>query len=343
MTQQSNTFDRYDLTTTGENAKEDIANIISNISPTKTPFTSNAGSEKSGNTFKEWLIDELAAPDTSNAKIDGDEMTNNAADPAERIGNYHQISWKVLGISRRAETVRKHGRKSEMAYQLSKKGPELKRDVEAILMGFGGHQVAAAGSSSVAPTTASIGSWIRTNVSRGAGGASPTLSGSTYGYPNDTPDDGTQRAFSEAVLLDVLQSAYEEGADPNTLMLGSKVKQRFSQYMFSSSARIATPYQQHPAKTQKGITVVGAVDVYVSDFGTLEVVPNRFQRQRDVWLLDFEYWAITYLTKYQLGELAKTHDANRKSLIVDYALVSKNEASSGAIADIDPDLPMVAS
>jgi hypothetical protein len=342
MAQLANTHDRYDLDTTGVNVVPDVSDIISNISPTETPLISNIGKDTATSTLKEWLKDSLAAPDAANKHIDGDEFTNEALDSAERLGNYCQISWKVLEVTRRAEKVKKYGRKSELAYQIAKKGKELKNDLEYIMVGGGGHQAAAAGSSSVAPTTASLGSWLATNTSRGAGGADPTLSSTTYGYPNAAPTDGTDRALSEATLLGIIKDCYVEGGNPNTIMVGPVLKQKISQYMFSASARIATPYQEHGAKTKSGISVVGSVDVYVSDFGALDIVPNRRQREDDCWVLDLEYWDVAYLDPYHVGDIAKTGDAMRKSLIVDYCLVSKNEAASGVVADIDETLAMVA-
>jgi len=341
MTQLANTHDRYDLDTTGTNTVRDLLDVIYNISPTETPFTTNIAKLDSTATYKEWMIDSLAAADANNKQIDGDEFANDALDSAEVLGNYCQISWKILEVTRRAEKVKKYGRKSELAYQIAKKGKELKRDVEYIIVGGGGHQAAAAGSSTVAPTTASLGSWLRTNVSRGATGTSPTLSSTTYGYPNAAPGDGTDRALSEATLLDIVRQAYVQGGNPNMIMVGPTVKQRFSSYMFSANARIATPYQDHGASKKSGLSVVGAVDVYVSDYGVLDVVPNRFQREDDVWVLDTEYWGIAYLDPYHVGDIAKTGDAERKSLIVDYSLVSKNQAASGTVADINSALAMV--
>lgn len=341
MAQLANTHDRYDLDTTGVNTVRDVSDVINNISPTETPFVMNAGKETATATLKEWMIDALAAPDAANKHIDGDEFTNDALDSAEMLGNYCQISWKVLEVTRRAEKVKKYGRKSELAMQIAKKGKELKRDLEYIMVGGGGHQAAAAGSSSVAPTTASLGSWLTTNVSRGAGGASSTLSSTTYGYPNAAPTDGTDRALSEATMLSIIRQCYVAGGSPNTIMVGPTVKQGLSSYLFSANARIATPYQDHGANKNSGLKVVGSVDIYVSDFGTLDIVPNRFQREDDVWILDTEYWDVAYLDPYHVGDIAKTGDATRKSLIVDYCLMSKNEAASGVVADIDETLAVV--
>lgn len=336
MAQLSNTHDRYDLDTTGINVIRDVDKMIYNIDPEETPFTSNIGSGSADSTYKEWLVDSYAAPDTANKKIDGDEFTNDALDSAEVLGDYLQISWKVLETTRRADAVGKYGRSGEeMTYQLLKKGVELKRDVEAIACGYGGHQAAAAGNSTTAPTSASLGSWLRTNVDRGATGASPTLSSTTYGYPNAAPTDGAVRALSQATLLSVVTSIYNNSRKPDMIMVDPTMKTRLSTYLFGSGSRVATPYMPLSEGSKKAATMVGAVDVYVTDFGVLDVVPSRFQRGRDVFILNSKDFRIDFLTKFKTGEIAKTGDAQRKSIIADWTLVSKNEKGSGIVADID--------
>lgn len=340
MTQPTNTLDRYDLNANGDDVREQLMDIIYDISPTDTPMMSNIGREDSTSDLKEWLLDELADPDTANAHIDGDDFAGDALDDTNRIGNYHQISKKQIIVTRRANKLNKAGRKSELSRQIAKKGKELKRDVEAIITGA--NQVAAAGSNSVAPTTADLTSWLKTNTDRGATGADPALSNTTYGTPTTAATDGTPRALSESGLLGVIGDIYTEGGDPSIIMMGPQVKQKFSQYMFGTSARIATPYQDHGANAKSGVTAIGAVDVYVSDFGVLNLVVNRFQRERDVFVLDTEYWALSYIDGFKTEVIAKTGDSEKRHLLVDYALCSKNEAASGVYADVDPGAAMIA-
>lgn len=335
-------FDRYNLQTTGENVREDLTDVIYNISPTEVPLQSNIGRGKSSNTLHEWQIDELTAANTSNAAIDGADFGSDASDAASRIGVYMQISIKYTAVSRRANIVNKAGRKSELAYQLAKRGKELRRDVEAIACN---NQAALPGGSATASLTAGLPAWIKTNTDRGTGGTDPALSNTTYGYPDTAAGDATAlniRALSEATLLSILKDCYVQGGDPNMIMVGPTMKQRISTYMFGSSARIATQYQDQGSMPRGGVRVVGAVDVYVSDFSVLDIVPNRFQRERDVWVLDTEYWEIAYLDGYKTETIAKIGDAERRHILVDWGLVSKNEAASGVVADIDSTTAMVA-
>ncbi len=332
-------FDRYDLATQGDNVREDLTDVIYNISPTETPFQANIGRGSSSNTLHEWQIDELAAADTSNAAIDGADFGTDASDPASRIGAYCQISIKYINVSRRANIVNKAGRKSELAYQIAKRGKELRRDVEAIATL---NQATLAGNSTTASLAGGLGAWIKTNTTRGTGGTDPALSNTTYGQPTTAAGDGTLQALSEADLLTVIKDAYVAGGDPNMIMVGPTVKQLISNYMYGSSARIATQYQDQGKSPRGGVTVVGAVDTYVSDFSVLDIVPNRFQRERDVWVLDTEYWEIAYLDGYKTETIAKVGDAERRHILVDWALCSKNEGASAVVADVNSGTAMVA-
>ena len=354
MAQSTNTLDRYDLATNGENAREDLRNIITDISPTETPFTSSIGRDTATNTFTEWLMDSLASANASNAHIDGDEFSGDALATPARLGNFCQISRKDLVVSRRANIVNKAGRRQEMAYQIAKAGKELKRDVEAVLLS---NQAGAAGDASNASKAAGLPTWIGVAVSsevdsgntdRGSGGADPALSSTNDGFPNSAATDGTVRALTEDGLLGVIKACYVNGSNPNVIMMGPTVKQQFSKYMFSTNSRIATPYQDYGKNQRDGVGVVGAVDVYVSDFGVLDVIPNRLQRQVsndyvDVFVLDTEYAKVSYLDDYKTETIAQVGDAERRTLLVDYSLVIPNPGAHGIFADVDDDAAMTAS
>jgi hypothetical protein len=332
-------FDRFNLATEGDNVRESLTDVIYNISPTEVPLQANVGRGDTSNTLHEWQIDELATPDGSNAAIDGADFGTDSSDQAQRIGAFAQISIKYIAVSRRANIVNKAGRKSELAYQIAKKGKELRRDVETIACS---NQATLQGNSTTASLSPGLPAWIRTNSNRGATGTDPALSGTTFGQPTTAAGDGTARALEEADMLSVLRACYDQGGNPNMVMVGTQTKQNFSNYMFTANARIATQRQDQGPANRGGVSVVGAVDVYVSDFTVLDVVPNRFQRARDMWILDTEYWEITYLDGYKTETIAKIGDAERRHILVDWLLCSKNEAASGVVADINPATPMVA-
>lgn len=318
MARVTNTFSVYEA----KGIREDLADIIYNISPEETPFISNASREKVKNTFYEWQTDALDAASTSNAQLDGDDITSfTAVTPTTRLGNYTQISRKDVIISGTLEATDRAGRKAELAYQLSKRGSELKRDMEAILLY---NQVAAAGSSSVARTTAGLPAFIRTNVDKHSGGTNPTVSS---GVVNAARGDGTQRAFTETMLKSVIQQCWTSGGKPTTLMVGA-----FNKVAVSAFAGIAgTRFNVNGAKPA---TIIGAADVYVSDFGNLEVVPNRFQRARDAFVLDWDYLSMVTLRPITQVQLAKTGDAEKRMILVEYGLKVKAQDAQGIIADL---------
>ena len=308
-----NTYTRYSAI----GIREDLSNVIYNISPEETPFISNIGRESVKNTYFEWQTDSLAAASASNAALEGDDISSfTAVTPTSRVGNYTQISTKNVVISGTLEAVDKAGRRSEMTYQLAKLGSELKRDMESALLA---NQSPVAGNTTTARRTAGLPAWIKTNTSFGTGGAD------TSGVAART--DGTQRAFTEALLKTVIQKVWTSGGTPKMLMVGP-----FNKTAASGFTGIATRYRDVPAGQQAQI--IGAADVYVSDFGTVNIVPNRFQRDRDAFVVDPDYASLAVLRPIQKMDLAKTGDAEKALLLVEYGLKVNNEAAHGIVADL---------
>lgn len=334
-------FDRYDLVdTSGDNVREDVTDIIYDISPTQTPFLSGIGRGVATATYTEWPLDNLANVDPSNALIDGADAGADQSSPTKRHGNHCQISGKVARISGRAEAVDKIGRRSEMAFQVAKRAKELKRDMETIMTG---NQGSATGDSSTASFLGALRAWYTTNTSLGATGAN----GGWAAGQVTAATDGTPRALTETALRLVIESCYTNGGEPDTIMVTPTVKTLVSEYLFSSSARIATLYRDE-AGGQNQATAIAAVDVFVSDFGALKIIPNRFQghngtvpRHRDVHVLDMALWETRYLRGFQTKPLARTGDAENRQLLVDYTLCSKQQEGSGVVADVDHTTPMV--
>lgn len=272
-------------------------------------------------TFNEWQLDTLQAPNTANAQLEGDDVAAfDAVQATTRVGNYTQILRKTLIVADTEEVVQKAGRSSELGYQIGKKGKELKRDIEATLL----NNIAAnAGAAGVARVTGALLAFVKTNTDKGATGADPVYTT----VPNATRTDGTQRAFTETILKNVIQMAWSAGASPSTLMLGALNKQ-----VASGFSGVATRYKE--VKGNAPSVIIGAADVYVSDFGQLSIVPNRFQRNRDGWVLDFEYISVDYLRPFKTEELAKTGDAEKRMLITELMLRVKNEAALALAADL---------
>ena len=315
MAQITNTYSQYDAV--GE--REDLSDIIYSISPTDTPFMSNVGKNKATAVYHEWQTDALAAAASDNHQVEGDEVAFNAMIATTRVGNRTQISRKAVIVSGTLEAVSKAGRNNEMAYQISKASKELKRDMETTLLL---NQAPVTGNDTTARKLAGIETWIATNTNKASAG-SPTPADPT-GDGTDVRVVGTQRAFTEAQLKDVVKKCWDSGGDPSMIMLGSFNKQKLSGFTGGST-------RFDPAENKR---LVASVDIYESDFGALTAVPNRFQQARSAYVLQPDMWAVSFLRDFQLADLAQSGDAQKKFLLAEYTLESRNQAASGGIFDL---------
>lgn len=305
-----NTHTSYD-----EVINEDLHQVIFDISPTETPVCSMASEGTATNTLHEWLTDELAPASTDNAQVEGEDKDAEEAVAPERLRNYTQISDKVLSMSGTGRAVDNAGTDDEYNRQIAKKGRELKRDIEKIILN---NQADTAGSGSVARKLRGLPAWyLEANSNRASDG--------TAGSQGVAAVDGTQRALKEAYLKDVLQKVWDQGGDPDYIVAGSKNKQRISGFSGNANRSIMADDKK----------IVAAVDVYVSDFGTLQIVPDRFCRSRDVHVLQSDMIGMDWLRRIEEQELAKTGDADKTMLIGEYTLVVNNPAAHGVIADLN--------
>jgi hypothetical protein len=262
----------------------------------------------------------LAPASNANFQPEGDDLLNGMAlttvTATVRLGNIAQISNKKVAVSGTQNAVVHAGRGNEMDYQVMLKGLELKRDMETSLCG-----VNQAKASSDPRKLASVLSWIKTNTDKGASGVDPAAADGT-----GTRTDGTQRAFVETSLKNVLNSIWTNGGKPDTVMVGAFGKQAFSTFTGRS-----TPMEQASSKK-----ITATVNVYESDFGTLKVVPNRFQRSRDVLVLETPKWAVAFVKGRNMVStpLAKTGDSEKRMVVSEFTLVARNEKSSGGVFDI---------
>jgi hypothetical protein len=313
----TNTFTTFDA----KGIREDLSNVITNIAPEETPYMSNIGRESVSNSLYEWQTDTLASA-AANKQLEGDDVTSfDSVTATVRLQNYAQISRKTIVLSATEETVNKAGRKSELAYQIAKRGSELKRDQEFTMLNGA---VAAAGNTTTARGTASLGAFVKTNVDMQTNGANPSYTT----LPNSARTDGNVRTFTETILKNVIQQVWTAGGTPKMLMTGPVNKQRVSGFSGIASSRFNIDGGARPA------TLVGAVDIYVSDFGNVQVIANRFQRERDAWVIDPDMAKMTTLRPYQQVELAKTGDAEKRMLIVEWGHKVLAENGMGLAADL---------
>lgn len=313
MAFQTNTFATYQAI----GNREDLSDMIYRIDPTDTPFMTGAAKEKATAVLHEWQTQALAAA-ASNAQLEGDDPTTNATTPTTRLSARCQISYKVARVSGTQQAVDHAGRDNELAYQEMLKGLELKRDMETVVVGL--NQAPVTGDTTTARQTASILSWIKTNTSKAGDGSDPATAGT------NSRTDGTQRVFTEAQLKTVLSAIWTQGGNPDTIMTGAFNKQQFSTFTGRAS----------PIEDTSKKKITASVSAYESDFGTLKVVANRFQRTRDVLVLEMNKWALAFLNGRNMISvpLAKTGDSDRRQVLSEFCLVSRNEKSSGAVFDL---------
>ena len=305
MAAPTNTF----LTTAAIGNREDLSDAIYRISPTQTPVLNMASKSKATNTLHEWQVQELASA-ADNAQAEGDNASAKAVTVTVRLTNRTQIATKTVVVSGTQQSMNPAGRKDELAYQLALASAEIKRDME---FGLTQNDVLA-----TSPRKSrGLRGWVVDNVNNNGG----TLASYTA---NTGYTAGTQRAFTEAQVKDVLQKIYTNGGEPDVIMMPPTAKQTFSGFTGNATRM----------DKSEDAKLYASVDFYVSDFGTLQAVPNRFMAVRDVFLLQADKMAVAYLRPFQTIELAKTGDAEQREIIVEYCLEVRAPKAHGAVYDI---------
>jgi hypothetical protein len=360
----------------GGQIHEDLMDRIWDISPEDLPFTDMCEKGSSSNHYKEFVEEQLEASNALNMQVDGAEMiTENDTVTGKRKGAYHQISTKTIQVSDRARNVNTVGTSDELVKQVTKRQRALRRDVEARLSS---NYSSAPGDALTVPSQApGIGAWVGTsevagvtvgNQDRGAAtGAAPELSDNVdaAGYPTVGPVAGTARPLTETTLKTMIQAAYKNGGNLRYAMGTPEVIEILSDYMFTSSARVATIQTNAPQGNRQGVdggngtagggvAAQGAVNMYVSNYGTVIFVPNRFQPQSlsgvpaevdgqsDLFLIDPDLWECSYLQGYRTKTLGDTGLSAKRLISVDYTLCAKAEYGNAVIADISHADDMVA-
>jgi len=324
MTQTTGTYSQYDAS----NIREDLEEAIYDISPADTPFVSALSRRAVTNIRHEWLTDVLAAASTANAVIEGDEATLETSAAVTRVSNIAQIMDKTVVVSGTHRAVNSAGYKDALAYQIMKKGRELRRDIEATVLN---NQASVLGDDTTARVLGGLPSWLTSNTDRGTGGSDGGYASTTsLTVAASDATAGDVRTFTETLLVNAQQSAYTNGGEP-TLMLMSPFQKR----TFTNSTNfpgVATLRSNVPQNAPA--TVIGNAEIYLGPFGTLDVVVDRFQRSREVFLVDPEYAALGTLRSMRQWPLAKTGDTEKRQMLTEITLIVENEAAHAIIADL---------
>jgi len=264
-------------------------------------------------TLHEWQTQDLAAAVTNNAQAEGDDASAKAVTPTVRLQNRTQISTKTVIVSGSQQAVNSAGRKNEMGYQTSLASLELKRDMESSLTQL---DVSA---TSPRQSRGLLG-WVVDNNSNGGG----TYAAASY-TANTGQTNGTLRSFTESQVKSVLQLIYTAGGEPDTIMLPPALKQTFSTFTGNATRM----------DKSEDAKLYASIDVYVSDFGEIKAVPNRFMRTRDVFILQSDKLAVAYLRPFFVKDLAPTGDAEKKELICEWTLECRAPKAHGAVYDVN--------
>tara|TARA_R110002074_G_scaffold232927_3_gene404526 strand:- start:233 stop:1168 length:936 start_codon:yes stop_codon:yes gene_type:complete len=308
MAKVTNAFDTY----TATSDRESLSDVIYNISPMTTPFMSSIGKTNVKNVQFDWQTEALPTP-SGTGNLEGFELSRSAATATVRESNVCQISSRDATVTGTQQASDPAGKRSEMAHQLAIMAKALKRDMETALCS----KVAkTTGNATTARQTGGFETWTETNVSRGTNGA-----GAGNGA---APTDGTQRAFSEAILKSVQQSAFSNGGEPSMLIVGPHVKGVVSGFTGRAQAR-----QNIDAET-----IQASVAIYSGDFGELKVVPSNFSRSRSALFVDPDYAKVAYLRDFETVDISTIGDAITKMLVVEFGLEVSNEKAHGIAADL---------
>jgi hypothetical protein len=308
--------------------RQDLSNIIYDISPTDTPFMSNIGRDTCENTYFEWQTDILTGADTGNAVIEGADAGNAEFNPTVRVANYTQISRKVISVSNTDNKVNNAGMTSQMSYQKAKSAKELKRDMEAILTS---NQAGVAGNStSTARKTAGLPTWLITNSQANGATVSSMSGASGNGYPSTAwtgLSTSTDVAFTETMLKTAIQQVWEQGGDPKVLMVNA-----YNKTVASAFAGLAQ--QRMNYNSVQPMKIIATADIYLGDFGEVSIVPSRFSPGNFAFVIDPEYASVSYLRPFQTFDLAVTGDSTKAEMVVEYGLRVKSEKAHAVIANL---------
>jgi len=304
--------------------REDLADVIYNISPMDTPFQSGVDKVSASAVYHETQTDELRAA-AANISLEGDDATGATLSPSTRIGNYCQILEETVVVSGTSRSIDQAGRADEYSYQTVKSGKQLKRDLELALTQ---NQASSAGGIGTGRSMASVESWLATNkTTQGSSAGGATTAGFASGVVAAPVDASTAATFTKANLDAVIQACWTEGGEPTVIMVGPYNRTKVSG--FSGISTLETT-----AEATGEVALIGAVDMYKSNFGILKVVPNRFQRDQTALVLDMNMWAIAELRPMQMNSLGKTGDNDKAQLLSECTLVSRNEKASGKVTDL---------
>jgi len=324
MTVPTNLYQKASL----KGNREDLMDKIYNTSRAEVPLSSAMGRVTAITDFHEWQTDALGSASASNKMIDGDDVTLDAQTATVRIGNHLQIFNGSVGVSRRANIVKKAGRGAEMAYLKGKKMLELKRNIEAMVLSP--TQVAIAATTSVAGQSGGLGVQCVSNPLHNGAGATAAW---TSGAPTAAITAGTNRAFTKTLLDTACQNIFTTSGQFAEMLVVSPAHKG----VFSAFASVAQNRIDVKSGKNAQATIVGGAEVYLSDFGGLTVMPHYLLAGANTaYVLNTDYLDLAFLDGFKTVDLAKTGDSDKVLITADAALAVRAPTAQAKITDLTP-------
>lgn len=278
----------------GKFNREDLSDLITNISPTERPFVAAVGKGKAKSTLHEWLGDSLRAA-AANAHLEGDDYSYTGSSSGTRLNNRTQILRDTIVVSGTQDAVDKAGMQKWLQYQVAKTAKELGNDLEYACLN-------------------------NTQAVTGGAATARQFMG-VPGFVTSNAVDKTTAALTQTDINLASQNAWVDGGKPNLILCGA-----FNKRVISS---FTTGVTKNLDATSKRL--VSHVDVIETDFGIFKVVPDHFIPADDVWLLDPSLWSLDYLRPLKVEEPAKTGDAEKRAMIMEVTLVCRAEHGNAGV------------
>jgi len=283
--------------------REDLSDIIKNISPEDTPIYSTAGDTKATGTYHEWIEEELASPG-ANAQVEGDDITAAASSHRTRVGNYTQVMWKAYGVTGTQEAVNKAGIKSQIARDMTLAMKEIANDVE---YAYVNNASKVAGGAITARELGGVSALVTTNVNGNA---------------------GTPRGLTETLFNDTIETCWTNGGKPDTSIVSGKNKRNISS-TFTGVANSSVNIDASKSTIKAGVTF------YESDFGVIKIVASTKMADSDIFFLQTNMFRNAKLRDFKKKELPVSGDRTEQAIIGELTLECLAEKSSGILTDLD--------
>ena len=301
--------------------RESLSDVITRIDPDETPIFSNGKKETTKAVFHEWQVQELAAAVDTNYVNEGADFSYVNPSATTRLGNYHQISVQAAQVSGTLDAVDVAGRDKETAYVKILKGIEQRRDIEKALFKN------EARSSSDPRKAGKFLSYI-TNMELISASTTPAGTGA-----NVSDMAGTNAALTLAKIDSAMKMAYDDGGQPDMMVVSPANKVAFSDL---SSGSAVTNQLHMTANAPTDAIIIGSVSMYLTDFGTLNVVIDRQAANTELLLLDKDHYSLGHLPgrMFSVSDVAPVGDATRFSIVSEWTLIMDAPKAHAAVVDL---------